>query len=159
MDDKENTELIHVYTGKSDENIVYEEIPAKRLKGNLYQLLSSPGLALNMAKGDIIDITKKSTPAKIIKRGGNFCIQVYSESLKESSINLLAINVKNKLGGSLDGSYMGNLAFSVPAEAGMDNIREVFDDFTNETGVDWYYCNIYKNPENLDDDELLNWWI
>lgn len=159
MGDKENAELIHVYAGISDGKVIYEEIPAKKLQGNLYQLLSSPGLALNMAKDDVIDVTEKSMPAKIVKRGGNFCIQIYSESLPENSINLLALNVKNKLGGSLDGSYMGNLAFSVPSKSGIEKIKDVFDGFTKETGVEWYFCNIYRNFENLDDDQLLNWWI
>lgn len=158
MGDKQNHELIKIYAGKSNGDVIYEELPALRIDEKTYQLLSSPGLALNLAKNDIIEIEDVNKPVKVRKRGGNFCIQIYSENLTENAIFDIKIAVEEKLNGTLDGSYMGNLSFSIPAQAGTENIKNVFDDFSRRNNVDWYYCNIYKNPENLEDEELLDWW-
>jgi hypothetical protein len=27
------------------------------------------------------------------------------------------------------------------------------------TGVQYYYCNVYKNLDDLDDETLLDWWL
>lgn len=61
--------------------------------------------------------------------------------------------------GALDGVYKGNLAFSVPSKNDINKIESVFNGFKEETGIDWYYSNIYKNFNDLDDDTLLDWWI
>jgi len=60
MVDSNKTCLINVYAGMNDKGVVYEELPARKLDDNLYELLSSPGLALNMARGDIVSIPDAS---------------------------------------------------------------------------------------------------
>ncbi|WP_371919567.1 DUF4265 domain-containing protein [Pseudomonas sp. SWI44] len=87
MDDKENVCLIKVFV--SDRGPVYEELPAIHKGEFTYKLLSSPGLALNLAKGDLIDIKDTNSPAVVVKRGGNFCINIYAGGwLEEKSKSL-----------------------------------------------------------------------
>ena len=155
MDD--DFEIIYVLAGTSNSGPVLEELPAKRLAENLYLLLASPGLALNIAKDDLITLDENKKPI-VVKRGENFCIQIYSDSIDDRSINELEANVGKSLHGSLDGRHGGAFAFSIPVEMGFDAIKSVFNEFSSKTGVDWYYANIYKFPDNQEDDTLLNWW-
>ncbi|NIF19974.1 DUF4265 domain-containing protein [Pantoea sp. Cy-639] len=157
MDGKDRVSLIKVFV--SDRGPVYEELPAIKKGDDIYELLSSPGLALNLARGDLISIKNLNSPALVLKRGGNFCINIYAEGLESGKLKKLEKDVNDLLSGTLDGLRGGNLAFSVPSKSGISNIQALFNKFKEETGVDWYYSNIYKNFENLDDDTLLNWWV
>ncbi len=157
MDDKGNVCLIKVFV--SDRGPVYEELPAIHKGEFTYELLSSPGLTLNLAKGDLIDIKDTNSPAVVVKRGGNFCINIYAGGVARGKIEKLEAEVGELLGGTLDGVYKGNLAFSVPSKNDINKIESVFNGFKEETGIDWYYSNIYKNFNDLDDDTLLDWWI
>ncbi|GGY69094.1 DUF4265 domain-containing protein [Pseudoduganella albidiflava] len=156
--DEDGTTLIALFVAMRENGPVCEEIPAQSLGGNQYELLSSPGLALNLARGDIVEIKSGTAPATVVRRGGNFCIQIYADELAAAHVAELRENVGEKLHGTLDGSYRGNLALSVPASAGMASICEVFDGFTARTGVPWYFANVYKNFDDAEDETLLDWW-
>ncbi|MDR1911939.1 MAG: DUF4265 domain-containing protein [Helicobacteraceae bacterium] len=148
-----------VYAGKkSGGEAVFEKIPATRIAKNVYKLTSSPGLALNLAKGDLIKIYEGERSAKVLKRGGLFCVHIYEEYIDEKIIERLEKGVKDELRGSLDGVCGGALSFSIPAIVGMEKINKFFNQFKSETGIDWYYTNIYKNLDDLTDDTLLDWW-
>lgn len=157
LDEKDSVCLIKVFV--SDRGPVYEELPAIHKGKYIYELLSSPGLALNLAKGDLVDIEDLNSPAVVIKRGGNFCINIYAGHLAKEKIERLEAEVGELLGGTLDGVCKGTLAFSVSCKNGIEKIESVFNGFKESTGVDWYYSNIYKNFNDLDDDTLLNWWV
>ncbi|WP_279309484.1 DUF4265 domain-containing protein [Pseudomonas koreensis] len=150
---------IHVFAGNSSDGPVYEELPARHLGTTAYELLSSPGLALNMARGDVISIENKNTHAVVLERGGNFCIHIYADSIPAANIAELEGDVRCELGGTLDGVFEGNLSLAVPASNGMNKINEVFDRFRDRTGIQWYYANIYQNLDDDDDETLLNWWL
>jgi hypothetical protein len=150
---------IELYAGSNAEGPVYEPVHARKIDEDVYELCSSPGLALNMAIGDIISIKNKDAPAVVLKRGGNFCIHIYSKFIPEEDIAELAEEVQNSLGGTLDGRYKCNLSLNVPSKAGMDRINMFFNRFTELTGVQWYYANIYKNLDDLEDETLLYWWL
>ncbi|MGS0895865.1 DUF4265 domain-containing protein [Burkholderia stagnalis] len=153
-------DLIYVYAGRSGDAPVHEELPARAIEppGD-YELLASPGLALNLAKGDIVRIDDPDRPATVLKRGGNYCIQVYGNAVPVNEIDRLAHEVETELGGTLDGRYGGSLALSVPSRAGGERIRAVFDGFTARTGFAWYYANIYLKFEDPEDETLLDWWV
>ncbi|GJH32248.1 hypothetical protein CBA19CS91_05845 [Paraburkholderia hospita] len=91
--------LINVYAGKNDSGPVYEELPAKYIEGDIYKLLASPGLALNLAKGDVIRIGDAGRPADVLERGGNFCIQIYTDEVSNDEIERLRSGVSQELGG------------------------------------------------------------
>ncbi|MFJ4347216.1 DUF4265 domain-containing protein [Pseudomonas sp. NPDC089401] len=157
MEGKEGFCLIKVFV--SANGPVHEQLPALEKAPNVYELLSSPGLALNLAKGDLISIEDNNAPALVIERGGNFCINLYAEHLAHEQIMVLESQVNQQLSGTLDGLRNGNMAFSVPASNGMEKIQSVFNAFKQATGVEWYYSNIYKNLEDLEDETLLDWWL
>lgn len=75
MLDKPSPVLIQVYMA-DDDGAVREELLARQIDEDTYELLSSPGLAQNLARGDIVSIRNPDAPAQVLKRGGNFCIQI-----------------------------------------------------------------------------------
>lgn len=151
--------LISVYAGCNDFGAVYEELPAISAGDGCYELLSSPGLALNMAKADLIRIEKIDQPVAVLRRGGNFCIQIYADEIADEEIERLSQTVLSELGGSLDGVNGGNLALSVPSSNDIQAINRFFDGFKSRVGVEWYYANVYKNFEDPADETLLDWWV
>jgi hypothetical protein len=152
-------ETFKFYAGGGEHTPVFEELPVRVLGLDTYELLCSPGLALNMAKGDIVKIVLPNRPADVLKRGGNFCIQIYSESVADEELSDLKESVASELNGSVDGVYKGNVALSVPASNGIQKVRSFFDAYTKATGKQWYYGNIYKNFEDVSDETLLDWWM
>lgn len=150
---------IEVYAGPSSTGPVFEKLHARKVGEDTYELLSSPGLTLNLAMGDIVSIKNKEKPAEVLKRGGNFCIQIYSDYMPQEYVAELDLEVRSELGGILDGRYMGNLSLTVPSKNGMEKISRFFNKFSDKTGIQWYYANIYKNLENDDDETLLYWWL
>ena len=159
MDDENQEISIRVVAGQNDRGPVYEPLHVRRIDEDSYEILYSPGLTLNLAKGDIISIEDPQAPAVVLKRGGNFCIHIYSNHIPEEHIVALAADVATELDGMLDGRHKGNLTLSVPARNGMDNIARFFNRFRETTGIEWYYANIYKNLDDSDDETLLNWWL
>ncbi|WP_206445462.1 DUF4265 domain-containing protein [Burkholderia gladioli] len=80
----EGISLIRVFAGAaSDVSAVCEELPARKIDEDVYELLASPGLALNLAKGDVIHIGSPATPVTVLKRGGSFCVQAYSDHISQ----------------------------------------------------------------------------
>ena len=136
---------IRVLAGENKSGPVYETLPARQIDENL-------------ARGDIISIADPLAPAEVLKRGGNFCIQIYADELPQSAIDHLEREVQQQLGGTLDGQYKGNLAFSVPGHHGIYDVNGPFDAFREATGVEWYFANIYANLDDDDDETLLKWW-
>ena len=159
MADSQSEIEIEVYAGPSSTGPVFEKVHARKIDEDTYELLSSPGLTLNLAMGDIVSIKNKEAPAEVLKRGGNFCIQIYSDYMPQEYVTELDREVRAELDGILDGRYMGNLSLTVPSKNGMEKINQFFDKFSEKTGVQWYYANIYKNLDNDDDETLLYWWL
>ncbi|WP_162095556.1 DUF4265 domain-containing protein [Pseudomonas chlororaphis] len=158
MIDKEAAVLIQVYVA-DDDGPFFEELPARKIDQNTYQLLSSPGIALNLAREDIVSIKDREAPAVVLQRGGNFCIQIYADAIPQEEITRLENTVVCELGGTLDGVFEGNLSLAVPARNGMEKINDVFNRFRDRTEIQWYYSNIYKNLDDDEDETLLYWWL
>lgn len=157
MEGEEGFCLIKVFV--SAKGPVHEQLPALQKGPDVYELLASPGLALNLARGDLIRIEDANAPAVVVERSGNFCINLYAQALEQDRIFALEREVNRELCGTLDGLRKGNMAFSVPASNGMTKIALVFDAFKDATGVEWYYSNIYKNLDDIEDETLLDWWV
>lgn len=161
MKDIDCTDLPHirVLAGENESGPVFESLPARQIDEHIYELLASPGLTLNLARGDIVNIENPMAPAQVLKRGGNFCIHIYADEVPQAAVEQLADAVQAQLGGTLDGQYEGNLTFSVPSRHGLYNINRPFDAFREATGIEWYFANIYVNLDDDDDETLLNWWL
>lgn len=55
-----------------------ENVPARRIERDVWQLLCSPLYAMGLAAGDVIRTTDAATGAfEIVARGGNVCVQFY----------------------------------------------------------------------------------
>ncbi|AZD99537.1 DUF4265 domain-containing protein [Pseudomonas chlororaphis] len=158
MNDKEAAVLIQVYVA-DDDGPFFEELPARKIDQDIYELLSSPGIALNLARGDIVSIKDREAPAVVLKRGGNFCIQIYADAIPQEEIAWLENAVACELGGTLDGVFEGNLSLAIPARNGMEKINDVFNRFRDRSATQWYYSNIYKNLDDDEDETLLYWWL
>ncbi|WP_029526949.1 DUF4265 domain-containing protein [Pseudomonas chlororaphis] len=158
MNDKEAAVLIQVYVA-DDDGPFFEELPARKIDQDTYELLSSPGVALNLARGDIVSIKDREAPAVVLQRGGNFCIQIYADAIPQEEIAWLENAVACELGGTLDGVFEGNLSLAIPARNGMEKINDVFNRFRDRTAIQWYYSNIYKNLDDDEDETLLYWWL
>ncbi|WP_025126652.1 DUF4265 domain-containing protein [Pseudomonas sp. PH1b] len=158
MDDQQSPVLIQVYMA-DDGGAVREELPARQVGPDTYELLSSPGLAQNLARGDVVCIRDANAPAQVLKRGGNFCIQIYADFIEPADVIALEHQVMAELTGTLDGLFGGTLSFAVPASNGMQRINALFDGFREKTGIQWYYANVYKNLDDDEDETLLNWWL
>jgi len=138
----DNQSEIEIYAGPSSTGPVFEKIHARKVDEDTYELLSSPGLALNLAMGDIVSIKNKETAAKVLKRGGNFCIQIYSDHMPQVYVTELDREVRAELDGMLDGRYMGNLSLSIPSKNRIDKVNQFFDRFSEKAGIQWYCANI-----------------
>ncbi|MCK9815256.1 DUF4265 domain-containing protein [Pseudomonas sp. MAFF 302046] len=151
--------LIEVYADNDDGHPVYEELPARKVDTYIYELLSSPGLALNLARGDIVSIKNPLTHAVVLQRGGHFCVQVYADTFADETLVRLELEVAQSLDGTLDGVAEGNLALSIPATQGLERTSRFFDQFFADTDAQWFYGNIYQNLDDDEDETLLDWWL
>ena len=62
------------------------------------------------------------------------------------------------LGGTIDGLSGNNMAITVPSAQGIQNINSFFIYFSQLSGNNWSFTNIYKNYEDFEDETLLDWW-
>jgi len=151
---KNSEEIIRVFAGKNQHGSVYEELPAKKESGGTYLLLASPGLALGLAKGDLIHLN--GGHHELIKHGGNFCIQMYVTNVDRQSLERIT-GLLRPISGTLDGHGNGALAFTVPTSAGFSATNGIFDKIREFLGSDYYYSNIYRDIANTDSEELTEW--
>ncbi|MCP3750102.1 DUF4265 domain-containing protein [Pseudomonas sp. SBB6] len=159
MDCQHSAHIRIFVDSRSNGDPVFESVPVRQIDANTFELLSSPGLALDLARGDTIRINHPDQRAEVLQRGGNFCIHIYADDLPQEAVDTLQDEVQTLLGGTLDGRYKGNLTLAIPARNGFAAIREVFDRFRQCTGVEWYYANIYRNLDDDEDETLLDWWL
>jgi len=139
-----------------------EEVPARWLGADEWQLVRSPLYAIGVASGDVIKSLDAETGAfEVVTRGGNVCVHFY---LAESDADDAAATVEagevisgriSKLGGSMDGSTPGLLAFTVPANVGFADIERAFGRAAERfPGAQWQYANVYDPVSG----QPLGWW-
>lgn len=153
---EEKITLIKVFAGTNSQGTVLEELPAEYLSDQKFKLCASPGLALGLAKGDTIKLLPHGD-FELINHGGNFCVQIYKEQPIKEKIEAVESIVKRELSGSLDGFHNGSLAFSAPISNGFHATNTVFNQIRDLLESEYYYSNIYKNPYDLEDEELVSW--
>ncbi|WP_092746183.1 DUF4265 domain-containing protein [Paracidovorax valerianellae] len=148
--------IIKILAGHHKNGPVHEELPAMPLGDGSYRLPASPGLALGLAKNDLISLNEEGK-AQILKHGGNFCIQIYLKNPDETKISKIAELIDKKLHGSIDGTGGGALSFSIPISNGFEKTNDIFDQVRSIAESEYYYSNIYKNFENPNDETLIYW--
>lgn len=151
-------ELIEIFAGRTTAGEpVREELPAQAVGDGTYELLASPGVASNVAKGDVIRVLDANGSIEIIRRGGNVCVQTYFSSyLENNDRQEIEANFLTELTGSVDGDSDGNMCFSIPVSVGFSKIEDFFNNLANKYfQVSWSYGNVYGD----DGVTPLNWWV
>jgi hypothetical protein len=151
-------EVLQIFAGTAlDRGSVAETLPVRKVDGSLYELLASPGLAANLAKGDIIRWKSAQIPVEIVERGGNVCVQIVAAVLfPDAQRKQIEQAFLTTLPGSVDGQTYRNMVFTVPVQAGFPAIERFFAQVTEQyPHVGWHYANVYGE----DGVTPLNWWV
>ena len=143
--------LIDYRNGKA----LKEPVHAKSLGNKEFILESTPGLVLGVASGDKIELLNENGEFKVLERGMNLAVQLYSIEIIRPLINELS-QLLQPLNGIIDGAIDKGIACTIPVDSGFKNIEEVFDSFvTKYPHVEWYYGNVYDPKDGI---TPLNWW-
>ena len=132
-----------------------EPVHAEAMGGSRYRLLSSPGFVVGVAAGDEIDLLGDDGQFRVVRRGGNVAVQLFSKEPVAGFRDAIAAAVRNELGGVLDGGVERGLVFTIPAAVGFAAIEALFDyEVHTRPGTEWMYGNVY----DPDTGEPLGWW-
>ena len=157
---EDNFRTLNIYAGRtSSGNTRVEEVLVVYIDENIYKLQSAPGLALNLAKGDVFEFFNSDEPVKVIYRGGNFNIHIYDADLTLEDYEYFKSELLDYLDGTIEGLSGNNMAITVPSIPGIQKINSFFINFSQMSGNNWSFTNIYKNYEDFEDEALLYWWV
>ncbi len=118
---------------------VFENVLVEVVEGGHMKLLHSPGLALGVASGDVIEVNSADSVYKVISRGGNIAVQVYGPPAVALSIEPQL----RQMGGWHDGGVKNVTIFTIPAHVGFDAIESVLNSLAAQSDIEWYYGNVY----------------
>ncbi len=156
MPDRINNHIT-VAAGEHDGKPVRELVPVKELAPNRYEVLASPGFANGFAAGDLLELVDSEGHFRVLRRGGNICVQIFFLGDKQKTIRQFNDRFK-PLAGWLDGGTDSGsshcIIYTIPKAAGFSAIKKVFVDLAPWVELDiWMYGNVYT-----DDGSPLNWW-
>ncbi len=125
-------------------------------KGNgIYQLQYSPGFVLGVAADDKVRILNSDGAFEVVERGGNLCIQLFSEVPVFPFIPEIKEMVTT-LGGTVDGSIEQGVVITIPFEVGFKTVEDAFNNYVEKhNGIEWYYGNVYDPVDGV---TPLGWW-
>jgi hypothetical protein len=151
-------EPIRLYAGKArnDEPVV-EEVAAKPLGNDQYELAVSPLLVLGVAAGDVVELTMESPGSfRVIRRSGNLAIQVFAPRMTDDFL-IAHSHCISELGGRTDLRSPKGVASSVPLSTGFDVIEKKLNALVARfRDVEWYYGNVYDPTDGV---TPLGWWL
>lgn len=149
--------VIQIFAGRaSNGQVVHEELTVRKIDDCTYELLASPCLAENVAKGDLIRIHSSEAPVEIVRRGGNVCVQMFVDgTLTPEERTQIEQSFHSTLQGSVDGQTEQSMCFSIPIAVGFQSIEHFFNALsTANPSASWSYGNVY----GVDGTTPLNWW-
>jgi hypothetical protein len=139
-----------------------EEVPARWIEGDEWQVVRSPLYAMGVAAGDVVRVLDRETGAfEILRRGGRVSVQFYlgpSEAddgrATASAAKEIAAEIE-PLGGLMEAFTRGLVVFTVPVAAGFPVIDAVFEAAACRwKDAEWQYTNVYDEATG----EPLGWW-
>jgi hypothetical protein len=134
---------------------IKEPVHSEEIGNDTCRLLYSPGLVQGIAAGDVFRMIDGDGAFEVIRRGGNLCIQIFSEQPVAPFRAELTERV-SRLGGSLDGAIERGLVFTVPVSAGFPAVEAVFKEWVAQhPGWEWYFGNVYDPRDGV---TPLGWW-
>lgn len=137
------------------ENVLVEEIADNR-----FRLLCSPGLVPGLAADDEFELDEKEMHGyRLLKRGGNICVQMFFRNDAEECRRVLE-PLTEQLGGRLDGEAVASrnsmLVLTIPVYAGFPAIERLMEVAkTISPTCEWFYGNVYDIRDGV---TPLNWW-
>lgn len=132
-----------------------EPVHVQPLGDNHYRVLASPGFVLGVAAGDEIELLGKDGRFRILRRGGNVVVQLFSTEPVQAFRESLAAEVRERLAGVPDGGIERGLVFTIPLATGFDSIEAFFNGVVNEhPAMEWMYGNVYDPATGAP----LDWW-
>jgi hypothetical protein len=145
-----------VASTNADGSPFFESVLVEPVDDGSYRVLASPGLVEGIAAGDEIEmVAGRQGEFRLVKRGGNVCIQFFWDGDIDRCPLALAPRIE-ALGGRIDGQTSGLLVFTVPASAGFEAIEAIFYAAEKEyPGCGWMYGNVY---DPADGKTPLDWW-
>jgi Domain of unknown function (DUF4265) len=134
----------------------YESVLVELVGPGRYLVLASPGLLAGFAAGDEIEVAPDERYGhRVIRRGGNVCVQFFKGGDEGRTWGELESQVA-ALGGRLDGETPGLLVFTIPVAAGFPAIERIFYAAEKRyAGCEWMYGNVYDPADGV---TPLNWW-
>lgn len=153
-DIEEASTSIHLLAGqRTDGQLIYEEVFAKNVGDNCYQLTTSPVFARGTARLDIIRLLPAGR-FEVEQYNGNLCVRIMAKADIELIRQRLDLSL-NGLGAELDYQNDRTLVYSVPVKAGFETIEKVLNEAIHNVNAIWLYANVY---DPLDGETPLNWW-
>jgi len=137
---------VSLRAGYVDGKWVHEEVRVNALDGKRFVVLQSPGLVLDLAAHDIIDVDEKGEFV-LVRRGGNVAIQVFCEG-EETNVARHLGCVLGSIGGRVDGVGDGVVVVTVPARSGFHRLEEAMNAVVVRfPDAKWFYGNVYEDDE------------
>ncbi|MFD4434177.1 DUF4265 domain-containing protein [Nocardia sp. NPDC058497] len=132
---------------------VHEELPAKILKNNDYEVLGSPVLTYGFAAGDRLRVADDGT-FDVLERGGNLCIRVFPTArLTDAGINALTTRFE-KLDGLVEiPPDLRFIVITVPVAVGFPAVEDAVREWAAGHDSDWEYGNVHDEQG-----KPLGWW-
>lgn len=117
---------------------VHEQIAAEALPDGTFRLLTSPGLVLGAAAGDIIEVAEDGLP-RVLVASGNVALQVFADDDTNDALAMLL----RPLGARMDGRIPETLTvFTLPGGASLDQVERVLEALVRRhPDVEWLYGN------------------
>jgi hypothetical protein len=138
-----------------------ENLLVEVLGENRFRLVRSPGLVSGIAAGDQFELAPDEPFGyRLIKRGGNVCLQLFVETDKVEDVRGTLTALFERMGGRLDGDVafktLANLVFTLPVDAGFPAIEAVMARAQRiSPSCQWFYGNVYDSTDGV---TPLNWW-
>lgn len=135
-----------------------EVVPATHLAGEMYRVDASPGFVPGIATGDVIELCAAEVHGfRVISRGGNVCVQVFSRSPHPVElVNRELQPLRGRVDGGHDSTTVHLLILTISVSSGFaaieDLMRLLGDWFQIER---WMYGNVYDPADGV---TPLNWW-
>jgi hypothetical protein len=149
--------MIDLFAGKKTSGEeVFEKINAEHLGFQKYLIITSPGFALGVAAGDIIELSPDLRGRfSVVKRGGNLCIQILSEKGIKNICDKYTARIE-KIGGWIDGEGPKVLVYTIPVSVGFRQVEEIMNNVALDfPDSEWYYGNVYDPEDGV---TPLRWW-
>jgi len=131
---------------------IFEEVPVEPVPGSTgVRVLATPGMVLNVAAGDVIEVDRECGSFTTLIRGGNVGAHVFADHELVDRF----MSVIEAAGGRLDGRDEGLSSFTVPYGSGVVELEKIFNQIVAaDPEAEWYFSNVFA-----DDGTPLNWWL